>query len=151
MVRLGIGLYGVDSANGTELYLQPVPTLKTTVAQIRIVKANDSVGYNRKGKVVRDSKIATIRIGYADGFDRQLGNGIGFVYVQNTLVPVIGNVCMDMVMIDITEVANVQEGDEVEIFGKYLPIQQVAKWCNTIAYEVMTTISQRVKRVYVEE
>ena len=151
MVRLGIGLYGVDSANGTELHLQPVATLKTTIAQIRTVKANDTVGYNRKGKVLRDSKIATIRIGYADGFNRQLGNGVGKVWLHNQLAPVIGNVCMDMVMIDVTDIANVQEGDEVEVFGKHLPIQQVATWCNTIAYEVMTTISQRVKRVYVEE
>lgn len=151
MVRLGIGLYGVDSANGTELYLQPVATIKTTIAQIRTVKANDTVGYNRKGKVLRDSKIATIRIGYADGFNRQLGNGVGKVWLHHQLAPVIGNVCMDMVMIDVTDIANVQEGDEVEIFGKHLPIQQVAKWCNTIAYEVMTTISQRVKRIYVEE
>lgn len=151
MVRLGIGLYGVDSANGTELHLQPVATLKTNIAQIRTVKANDTVGYNRKGKVLRDSKIATIRIGYADGFNRQLGNGIGKVWLHHQLAPVIGNVCMDMVMIDVTDIANVQEGDEVEAFGKHLPIQQVAAWCNTIAYEVMTTISQRVKRVYVEE
>jgi len=151
MVRLGIGLYGVDSANGTELHLQPVANLKTTIAQIRTVKANDTVGYNRKGKVLQDSKIATIRIGYADGFNRQLGNGVGKVWLHNQLAPVIGNVCMDMVMIDVTDIANVQEGDEVEVFGRHLPIQQVAAWCHTIAYEVMTTISQRVKRVYIEE
>jgi alanine racemase len=151
MVRLGIGLYGVDSANGTELHLQPVATLKTTIAQIRTVKANETVGYNRKGKVLRDSKVATIRIGYADGFNRQLGNSIGKVWLREQLAPVIGNVCMDMAMIDVTDIPNVKEGDEVEVFGKHLPIQQVADWCNTIAYEVMTTISQRVKRVYVEE
>ncbi|MBC7722579.1 MAG: alanine racemase, partial [Pedobacter sp.] len=151
MVRLGIGLYGVDSANGTELHLQPVATLKSTIAQIRTVKANDSVGYNRKGKVLRDSKISTIRIGYADGFNRQMGNGVGKVYLHNQLANVVGNVCMDMVMVDVTDIAEAKEGDTVEIFGNNLPIQQVAKWCNTIAYEVMTTISQRVKRVYVEE
>ena len=151
MVRLGIGLYGVDSANGTALQLQPVATLKSTISQIRTVKVNDTVGYNRKGKVLRDSKIATVRIGYADGFNRQLGNGLGSVYLHGTLAPVIGNVCMDMVMVDVTDIASVSEGDVVEIFGKNLPIQQVAKWCNTIVYEVMTTISQRVKRVYVED
>ncbi len=151
MVRLGIGLYGVDSANGTALQLQPVATLKTTIAQIRTVKANDTVGYSRRGKLTRDSKIATIRIGYADGFNRQLGNGIGAVYLHGKLAPVVGSVCMDMVMIDVTDIANANEGDDVEIFGKHLSIQKIAKWCNTIAYEVMTTISQRVKRVYVEE
>ena len=151
MVRLGIGLYGVDSANGTALQLQPVATLKSTIAQIRIVKANDTVGYNRNGKLLRDSKIATVRIGYADGFNRQLGNGVGAVYLHQKLAPVIGNVCMDMVMIDVTDIAAAKEGDNVEIFGKHLPIQQIAKWCSTIAYEIMTTISQRVKRVYVEE
>ncbi len=151
MVRLGIGLYGVDSADGTQLHLQPVATLKSTIAQIRTVKANDTVGYNRRGKVLRDSKIAIVRIGYADGFNRQLGNGVGSIYLHHKLAPVIGNVCMDMVMIDVTDIAAAKEGDDVEIFGKHLPIQQVAKWCRTIAYEIMTTISQRVKRVYVAE
>lgn len=151
MVRLGIGLYGVDSANGKELHLETVATLKSTIAQIRTVKANDTIGYNRKGKVLVDSKIATVRIGYADGFSRQLSNGVGSVYVQGQLAPVIGNVCMDMIMVNISHIPNVQEGDEVEIFGKHLPVQQVAAWCNTISYEIMTSVSERVKRVYVEE
>jgi alanine racemase len=151
MVRLGIGLYGVDSAGSNEINLEPVATLKSTIAQIRNVKAGDTVGYNRKGLLTRDSIIATIRIGYADGFSRRLGNGIGSLYIQGQLVPVVGSVCMDMLMIDITDIPNVKEGDLVEIFGKNLPIQDVAKWSGTIPYEVMTGISQRVKRVYVEE
>jgi alanine racemase len=151
MVRLGIGLYGVDSANGKDIHLETVATLKSTIAQIRKIKANDTVGYNRKGKVTEDGIIATIRIGYADGFSRKLSNGVGSVYVKGMLAPVIGNVCMDMVMLNITHIPNVQEGDEVEIFGKHLPVQQVAAWCNTISYEIMTSISERVKRVYVEE
>jgi alanine racemase len=151
MVRLGIGLYGVDSANGKEIHLQTVATLKSTIAQIRTVKANDTIGYNRKGSVPVDSKIATVRIGYADGFSRQLSNGVGSIYVQGQLAPVIGNVCMDMIMVNITHLPNVQEGDEVEIFGKHLPVQQVAAWCSTISYEIMTSISERVKRVYTEE
>jgi alanine racemase len=151
MVRLGIGLYGVDSANSKEISLETVATLKSTIAQIRMVHANETVGYNRRGVLQRESKIATIRIGYADGYSRRLGNGVGHVYINEQLAPVVGSVCMDMLMIDITDVNNVKEGDTVELFGKNLPIQQVAEWCGTIAYEIMTGISQRVKRIYVEE
>jgi alanine racemase len=151
MVRLGIGLYGVDSADGDALSLQTVVTLRSTIAQLRPVKAGESVGYNRKGILQRDSLIATIRIGYADGFGRELGNGRGSVYVNGRLAPVVGNVCMDMTMIDVTGIPDVTEGMEVEIFGKHLPVRQVAKWAGTIAYEIMTGISQRVKRVYLEE
>ena len=151
MVRLGIGLYGVDSADGHGLALQTVATLKSTIAQVRKVKAGDTVGYGRQGRVSRDSLIATVRIGYADGFGRELGNGKGRMYVNGQLVPVIGNVCMDMTMIDVTDLPHVNEGDEAEIFGKHLPVQQLASWAGTIAYEIMTGISQRVKRVYMEE
>ncbi len=151
MVRLGIGLYGVDSANEHQLSLQTVTTLKTTIAQIRKVKAGDTIGYNRRGKVLRDSLIATIRIGYADGYSRRLGNGAGKVYINGMMAPVIGSVCMDMTMIDITGITNIEEADEVEIFGKHIPVQDTAQWCGTIAYEILTGISQRVKRVYVEE
>jgi alanine racemase len=151
MVRLGIGLYGVDSANGNGLSLQTVTTLKSTIAQIRKVKAGDTVGYGRKGQVHRDSLIATVRIGYADGFGRALGNGKGSMWLHGKLAPVIGNVCMDMTMIDVTDIEGVKEGDEVEVFGKNLSVQQVAQRAGTIAYEIMTGISQRVKRVYLEE
>ena len=151
MVRLGIGLYGVDSADGNGLSLQTVITLKSTIAQIRMVKAGDTVGYGRKGEIHKNSRIATVRIGYADGYDRRLGNGTGKIYVKGKLAPVVGHVCMDMVMIDITDIPEAQEADEVEIFGRHLPVQQLAQWSGTIAYEVMTGISQRVKRVYTEE
>lgn len=151
MVRLGIGLYGIDSIAESELSLQPVATLRTTIAQIRKVKKGETVGYSRKGAMHRDSIIATIRIGYADGFNRRLGNGVGQVFIKGKLAPVSGNVCMDMTMIDITDIDEVGEGDIVEIFGTNLPVQQVAKWCETIPYEIMTSISQRVKREYYEE
>ena len=151
MVRLGIGLYGVDSSSSNKISLMPVATLKSTIAQIRKVKEGETVSYNRRGILKRDSIIATIRIGYADGFSRKLGNGVGSLYIQGQLAPVVGTVCMDMLMIDITDIPNVKEGDSVEIFGNNLPIQKVAEWSETIAYEVMTGISQRVKRVYVEE
>lgn len=151
MVRLGIGLYGVDSADGNGLTLQTVTTLKSTIAQIRKIKAGETVGYGRKGVVHRDSTVATVRIGYADGFGRELGNGKGCMYLKGALAPVIGNVCMDMTMIDITDLEEVKEGDEVEIFGKHLPVWEVAKRAGTISYEIMTGVSQRVKRVYMEE
>ncbi len=151
MVRLGIGLYGVDTANEKELALQTVASLKSTVAQIRTVQENETIGYNRKGKLNRLSKIATVRIGYADGFNRKLGNGRVSIFVKGKLAPVIGNVCMDMTMIDITDIPDVLEGDQVEIFGNNLSIQQLAEWSETIPYEIMTGISQRVKRVYLEE
>jgi len=151
MVRLGIGLYGVDSANSNEINLIPVATLKSTIAQIRNVKEGETVSYNRRGILKRDSIIATIRIGYADGFSRRLGNGVGSLYINGQLAPIVGTVCMDMLMIDVTDIPNVKEGDSVEVFGNNLPIQKVAEWSETIAYEVMTGISQRVKRVYVEE
>ena len=151
MVRLGIGLYGVDTAYQHQLQLQTVATLKTTIAQLRHVKAGDTIGYNRRGKVTRDSIIATIRIGYADGFNRRLGNGTGKVFINGFLAPVIGSVCMDMTMVDVTGIALINEGDEVEIFGSNIPVENVAAWSGTIAYEILTGISQRVKRVYVEE
>ncbi|MBN8837375.1 MAG: bifunctional UDP-N-acetylmuramoyl-tripeptide:D-alanyl-D-alanine ligase/alanine racemase [Sphingobacteriia bacterium] len=150
MVRLGIGLYGVNSSANNQLHLETVATLKTTIAQIRKVLKGNSIGYNRKGVVLRDSLIATIRIGYADGFSRSLGNNTGAVYINNQLAPVIGNVCMDMAMVDVTDIV-CEVGDTVELFGKNLPVQQVALWANTIPYEIMTSVSQRVKRVYIEE
>ena len=151
MVRLGIGMYGVDSCCNTSITLQPVATLKTTIAQLKYLKKGESVGYNRKGVVNQDAVIATVRIGYADGYSRKLGNGKGKMWLNGKLVPVIGSICMDMTMIDVTGIKDVQEGDEVIVFGKELPVQQVAEWADTIPYEIMTSISQRVKRVYFEE
>ena len=152
MVRLGIGLYGVNSSDEKNaIPLETVTTLKSTIAQVRHVKAGETVGYGRKGKLERDSIIATVRIGYADGFGRELGNGNGKMFLKDRLVPVIGNVCMDMTMIDVTDLPGTKEGDMVEIFGKHLPVQDLAGWADTIPYEIMTGISQRVKRVYVEE
>jgi alanine racemase len=151
MVRIGIGLYGIDSASRYQFSLQTVSTLKTTIAQLRNVKAGDTIGYNRAGKVERDSVIATIRIGYADGFSRRLGYGHGMVYVHGICAPVIGNISMDMTMIDVTGIPNIHEGDEVEIFGPHISVQQVAKWCKTIPYEILAGISQRIKRIYIEE
>lgn len=151
MVRPGIGLYGVDVTGSGELDLQNVATLKSTIAQIRNLKANESVSYSRSEILKRDSIIATVRIGYADGYTRRFSNGIGKIFVKGKLAPVTGMVCMDMTMIDITDFPEVEEGDEVIIFGKELPVQQLAKWAGMIPYEIMTGISQRVKRIYYEE
>ncbi len=147
MVRLGIGMYGVGNIPG----LQQVATLKTTVAQVKELEASETISYNRRGVLQRKSTIATVRIGYADGYNRKLGNGNGYVLVHGHQAPIIGTVCMDMTMVDITGIDNVYTGDEVIIFGKDLPIQQLATWAGTIPYEIMTGISQRVKRVYYEE
>ena len=151
MVRLGIGMYGVDSAIEHQSLLQPVATLKTTIAQLKHLKAGETVGYNRKGIINRDAVIATVRIGYADGYLRKFGNGAGKMWLNDKLVPVVGSICMDMTMIDVTGMEGVQEGDEVIVFGKELPVQKLAEWAGTIPYEIMTSISQRVKRVYFEE
>ncbi len=151
MVRLGIGLYGVDSAASGQLELKEMATLKTTIAQIRELKAGETIGYGRQGLITRDSRIATIRIGYADGFRRNLGNGVGNVLVRGKLAPVLGQIAMDMAMIDITGIMDLSEGDEVLIFGEGLSITRLAQWAQTIPYEIMTGISQRVQRVYFEE
>ena len=151
MVRLGIGMYGIDSSNAIQDQLRNVSTLKTTVAQLKRLEAGDTVGYGATWEAKGPAVTATVRIGYADGYSRELGNGVGKMMVQNTLAPVIGNVCMDMTMLDITGIKNVKEGDEVIVFGESLPLQTVAGWASTIPYEIMTGISQRVKRVYFEE
>jgi Alr-MurF fusion protein len=150
MVRLGIGLYGIDSNAAMQQQLKNVSTLKTTIAQIKKIKAGDSVGYNRKGIALKDSVIATVRIGYADGYPRSMSNGAGHMLVNGKLAPVIGSVCMDMTMLDVTGIA-ATEGDDVIVFGAGLSVTQLAQWGNTIAYEILTGISQRVKRVYYEE
>ncbi|MEP7238002.1 MAG: bifunctional UDP-N-acetylmuramoyl-tripeptide:D-alanyl-D-alanine ligase/alanine racemase, partial [Ferruginibacter sp.] len=150
MVRLGIGLYGVDSNPAIQQQLKNVSTLKTTISQIKKVKAGESIGYSRKGIAAKDSVIATVRIGYADGYPRLLSNGIGKMWINNKLVPVIGNVCMDMTMLDITGV-DANEGDDVIVFGAGLPVSELAFLAQSIPYEILTGISQRVKRVYFEE
>lgn len=151
MVRLGIGMYGVDSADLFQDKLRNVSTLKTTVAQLKQIPAGDTVGYGGTWKASAPSVVATVRIGYADGYSRQLGNGKGKMLVRNKLAPVAGVVAMDMLMLDVTHIPDVAEGDEVIVFGEALPVQQVAEWAGTIPYEILTGISQRVKRVYFQE
>ncbi|MCG7857510.1 bifunctional UDP-N-acetylmuramoyl-tripeptide:D-alanyl-D-alanine ligase/alanine racemase [Flavihumibacter sediminis] len=148
MVRLGIGLYGVDPSASSAMRLEEVSTLRTTIAQIKELAAGETVGYGRRGVAARQTRIATVRIGYADGYPRVLGNGRGSMLVGNQLAPVIGSICMDMTMIDITGIEGIEEGDEVIVFGKGLPVAELAAAAGTIPYEIMTGVSQRVKRIY---
>jgi len=152
MVRLGIGLYGVDAAvPAGDAGLKPIATLKTTVSQVKKVLANDTIGYNRNGSLKKDGVIATVRIGYADGYLRAFGNGVGKMLVNGVPVPTVGNVSMDMCMLDVTNAPNIKEGDEVIVFNEQQRIEELAAQIGTIPYEILTNISQRVKRVYFYE
>ena len=145
MVRLGLGLYGINSRNNELLH--NVSTLRTTVLQIRDVKAGDSVGYSRRTVLAQDSRIAALPIGYADGLDRRLGNRNGFCMVNGCKAPYVGNICMDVCMIDVTGIP-CQEGDTVVIFGQELSPSTLSGKLGTIPYEILTSVSNRVKRVY---
>lgn len=148
MTRLGIGLYGV-SPSGLQ-GLKNVCTLKTTILQIKQVSTNETIGYGRKEKLERDARIATIRFGYADGLDRQFGNRKGKVLINGQFAPIVGNVCMDLCMVDVTDI-NAQEGDTVILFGENLSVIELAESIGTIPYEIFTSISPRVKRIYLKE
>ena len=148
MCRLGLGLYGIDSRDNR--ILNTVSTLKTTILQMHHVPAGETVGYSRKGKLDRDSVIAAIPIGYADGLNRHLGNRRGYCLVNGQQAPYVGNICMDVAMIDVTDIP-CQEGDQVEIFGEHLPVTVLSDAIDTIPYEVLTGVSNRVKRVYFQD
>ncbi len=148
MVRLGIGMYGVSATGNT--ILKQVNTLKSYVSQLKMVQAGETIGYSRKGISTSPLQIAIIPIGYADGYNRRLSNSVGEVYINGQKAPIVGNICMDMCMADVTNI-EVNEGDEVEIFGENLTIYNLAKKLDTIPYEILTSISRRVKRVYVME
>jgi alanine racemase len=150
MVRLGIGMYGFASTWHEQRQLQHVATLRTTISQIKNVPAGETIGYSRTAKLTRDTLVATVAIGYADGINRKLSNGKGSMLINGKLAPIIGNVCMDMCMLDITDVP-AKEGDEVIVFGADHPATEMSKTLDTIPYEVLTGISQRVKRVYYQE
>ena len=148
MCRLGLGLYGVDPRDNRMLHT--VSTLKTTILQLRHVPAGETVGYSRKGKIERDSVIAAIPIGYADGLNRHLGNRHGYCLVHGQKAEYVGNICMDVAMIDVTDIP-CQEGDQVEVFGEHLPVTVLSDVIDTIPYEVLTAVSNRVKRVYFQD
>ena len=147
MVRMGIGLYGVDLTGNYNSALRTISTLKTTVSQVKEVGAGETIGYSRKGKLEKGGKIATLAIGYADGYDRRFGNGKGYVLIHGQKAPLVGNVCMDMCMVDVTGL-DVKPGDVAIIYGEKIPLIELAKLIGTIPYELHTNISTRVKRVY---
>ena len=171
MCRLGLGLYGVeprqmkneklevsndtDAAHSSFLIphstLRCVSTLKTTILQLRRVPKDETVGYSRKGVLTRDSLIAAIPIGYADGLNRRLGRGACYCLVNGQKAPYVGNICMDVAMIDVTDIPDVHEGDRVEIFGEHLPVTVLSDVLGTIPYEVLTSVSSRVKKVYFQD
>jgi alanine racemase len=150
MVRLGIGLYGISNDEEEQKYLENVGTLKSVISQIRTIQKGESVGYGRRFMADKTTKIATIPIGYADGISRHLGNGVGYVMINHQKAPIVGSVCMDMLMVDITHI-DCKEGNEVIIFGENPTVIAIAKLLGTIPYEVLTSISQRVKRVFYRE
>jgi alanine racemase len=151
MVRLGIGLYGIDSAvpaSGGQL--QPIASLKTSISQVKKVSARETISYSRSGSLAKDGKIATVRIGYADGYLRAFGNGVGKMLVKGVLAPTVGNITMDMCMLDVSNI-DAREGDDVIVFNEDQRIEELAAQIGTIPYEILTNISQRVKRVYFYE
>lgn len=151
MVRLGLGLYGIDGSGKMQQELRQISTLKTTIAQVKTIEAGDTIGYGRQGYAKEQMRIATISIGYADGYPRALGNGHAHVLVRSKPAKIVGVICMDMCMIDVTDIPEATEGDEVVVFSPELPLSLLAQWADTIPYEIMTGISQRVKRVYENE
>jgi alanine racemase len=150
MVRLGIGLYGISNDAEEQKYLENVGTLKSVISQIRTIQEGESVGYGRRFMAEKQTRVATIPIGYADGISRLWGNGVGFVTINNQKAPIVGSICMDMLMVDITEI-NCKEGDSVIIFGERPTVSFMAEKLQTIPYEILTSISQRVKRVFYRE
>jgi alanine racemase len=152
MVRLGVGLYGVEAGAEDADNLLPVSTLKTTISQIKTLPAGTTVGYGRRGAATdHERRVATLAIGYADGYDRRFSNGQGLVLLHGRRAPVVGSVCMDMVMVDVTDVPEARPGDVAVVFGEGLSTSELAQRIGTIPYELLTNVSERVKRVFVSE
>jgi alanine racemase len=148
MVRLGIGLYGIEVNQLEQDKLIPAMTLKTVVSQVQKLQKGDTIGYGRKGEMVRDGEVATLAIGYADGYDRRFSNGKGMVLIKGQMAPILGNVCMDMCMADVTGL-HVSQGDKAVLFGESPSIMDLAINIGTIPYELLTGIGPRVKRQYI--
>ena len=149
MVRIGIGMIGISPTPEIKSQLQNAVTFKTVISQISEVKKGDSIGYSRKYKAEKDTRIATIPVGYADGIPRLIGNKNGFVSIHKQKVPIVGNICMDMLMVDLEKLP-AKDGDKVIIFNENPSLEEFSKYCKTIPYEVLTSISRRVKRIYIK-
>ena len=149
MVRSGIGLYGFGNSKKENKHLLPIASLKTTISQIHLIEKGESVGYNRAFKSDGFLKTATLPIGHADGIGRQYGNGNGFVTINGKKAPIVGNVCMDMIMVNITDI-DCKEGDEVIVFDANFTAENLAETINSISYELVTAVSQRIKRVFLK-
>jgi alanine racemase len=150
MVRLGIGLYGISNDEDEQKLLEQVATLKSVISQIRVIESGESVGYSRKFMAERLTRVATVPIGYADGISRHWGNGKGYVVIKGKRATILGSICMDMLMVDVTDI-DCKEGHEVIVFGKDPSVIHMAQVLETIPYEIMTSISQRVKRIFYRE
>jgi alanine racemase len=150
MIRLGIGMYGISSNPAIKRKLLPILKWTSAVSQVKTIKKGESVGYGRSFRADKELSIAVVPVGYADGYRRSLSNGKGIVFIHGKACPTVGRVCMDMIMVDITG-KKVHEGDQVEIIGSHQSIEQFANTMDSIVYEVMTGISKRVHRVYLEE
>lgn len=147
MVRSGIGLYGFGNNPEIDKHLKPIATLKTVISQIHTIKKGETLGYNRAFTAIKETKTATLPIGHADGISRQFGNGKGYVIINSKTAPIIGNVCMDMIMVDVTLI-KCNEGDEVIVFDKEHTAENLSETIRSISYELLTAVSQRVKRVF---
>ena len=150
MVRIGIGMIGLSPNDKLQKQLHNAVSFKTLISQISKVEVGDTIGYNRRYSIKNNTRIATIPVGYADGIPRLVGNGVGSVKVHGKYVPIVGNICMDMMMIDLGKLP-AEEGDEVVIFDTLEELLTLSKHCQTIPYEVLTSISRRVKRIYVKD
>lgn len=151
MVRIGIGMLGESADPEIQKQLRSVVSFKTVISQISTVENGESVGYSRRYKADHPTRIATIPVGYADGIPRLIGNQVGNVGVNKTLAPIVGNICMDMMMINVDHIPNVKEGDTVTVFNAKPSLKEFAGYCKTITYEVLTSISPRVKRIYIKD
>ena len=151
MIRLGIGMFGITGTDRSQIDLRKVHTLKSVITQIKTLEAGETVGYDRVGRLEKRSIIATVALGYADGVMRNLSDGRYGFLIRGKIAPIIGKVCMDMTMVDVSSIDGVSEGDPVIVFGEDHSIEEMAKCAGTSPYEILTSISPRVKRVFIQE